>query len=121
MIKLFLIVAFTFIASENIYAGPFRCRGTHYNNQIEIKGNVPGATSLDSTTGTIYVNDREVSSFREGEMTVSLIYRTFKAKNYHGDVLDGKVIDLEKKGALIKRLFVPGYGIEFNYFHLSCK
>jgi len=121
VIKLFLLAAFTFIVSENIYAGPFRCRGTHYNNYIEIKGNVPGATSLDSTTGTIYVNEREVASFREGEMTVNLLSRTFKAKNYHGDLLDGKVVDLEKKAALIKKLHVPGYGIVFNNFNLNCK
>jgi hypothetical protein len=121
VIKLFLLVAFTFIVSENIYAGPFKCRGTHYNNQIEIKGIVPGATVLDSSTGTVYVNGREVAFFGAGELSVNLIMLSFKAKNNHGDTLDGKVVDLENKAALIKRLHVPGYGIDFNYFHLNCK
>jgi len=101
-------------------AGKLNCFGFADNHYIKVEIWIPGITALDDTHGKIYIDEDEITRFETGEVNVSLIRKSFKAKNQRGDFLDGKVNSLTKKEAIIYLLKIPNYRFSFQNFTVKC-
>lgn len=122
MVKAILVLfTLTVLSTEAFSAVNFTCRGNHNGLPVKLFASLPSSTATGSISGTVQVDGRDVAFFRKGEMKVSLLSRTFKAKNNHGDQMDGKVVDMGNKQGNITRLQAPGSGIDFWNIALDCR
>jgi len=120
-VKIKIIALFSlFLISGLAQAGKVNCFGFKDDHYIKVEIWIPGITALDDTNGKIYIDEDEITRFETGDVNVSLIRKSFKAKNQRGDYLEGKVNSLTKKEAIIYQLKIPNYRISFQNFTVKC-
>jgi hypothetical protein len=115
-----LLLGLILLATQAGYAITLKCYGVKNDLFIKAVVEIPGLTSLNETTSTIYVDGVEVASFREGEVDISILGSTFKGNNNYGDKVDGKIEDISKKNGFIKKMIVPRYEIDITNMKVKC-
>lgn len=96
------------------------CQGTYRGQKIRFVGTLKKSTDFKSGKGSLYVGGREVARFFEDDLEVSLIRRTFKMENNHGDILQGKVVKLSENKGLVTRLSVPSQRLTITNLPVTC-
>ena len=122
MVKKILCLITTSLICSSVLAAPTRgtCTGQHGRNRIVFKGLIINMTDTDTGRGSISVNGRQVAAFEGEDLRINYIFQTFKVRNNHGDIVEGKVNNLVQLTGMIKRLYVPGYGIDYRNIPMKC-
>lgn len=122
MTKMYILLLTLLTISSLAHAGggEFYCKGKQGKTNIELSGNYPGLMSLNSSNGTLSIDDREIAQFGKGDINIKKIARTVSAKNNHGDFLQGRLQDINTGIVNAEFIIVPGYGIFMVNVRLKC-
>ena len=122
MRKLLLSIASTVVLMSAAVAGPIKggCRGTYRGKKIEFRGNLREMTNFSSGAGTLHYDNRVIANFEGNDLKVNLLLFSFKMRNDHGEMIDGRATNVSKMKANISRIYVPSYGIDITNLPVSC-
>lgn len=122
MFKKFMCLITVALMSGTVLAGPTKgsCTGTHRGQKIVFKGLIMDMNDTDTGRGTISVNGRVVAGFEGEDLRINYLFQTFKVRNNHGDLVEGRVNNMIRQTGVIKRLYVPGYGIDYRNIPMAC-
>lgn len=122
MFKKLMCLTTVALFSGTVLAGPTRgsCVGQQGRNRIVFKGLIMNMTDTDTGRGSISVNGRVVADFEGEDLRINYLFQTFKVRNDRGDLVEGKVNNLVKQTGMIKRLYVPGFGIDYRNIPMAC-
>lgn len=118
-LKLMFVLLMTLLSTQ-AFSASIKCLGISENNFIRLDVEIPGLTSLNESSGTVFIDGEEVATFQEGEVAVGLLGLTFVGKNYIGDEVEGKVIDLNKREGLITKLKIKSRNVQIRYVRVKC-
>lgn len=96
------------------------CSGMYHDKSVVLTAQIEKASDPKSGTGTVSVDGRVVAEFEGTDAKINYIFLSAKIRNARGELLEGKVTDIAAGNALITRLVVPGYGIDFKNINISC-
>ena len=110
------------LVSGTVAAAPTRgtCTGTYGGKKIVFKGLIMNMSDTDTGRGSISVAGRVVAAFEGEDLRINYLFQTFKVKNNHGDLVEGRVNNLIRQTGVIKRLYVPGFGIDYRNIPMAC-
>lgn len=110
------------LISGTVMAAPTRgtCTGSYRGKKIVFKGLIMNMSDTDTGRGSISVGGRVVAGFEGEDLRINYLFQTFKVRNNHGDLVEGRVNNLFKQTGVIKRLYVPGYGIDYRNIAMAC-
>ena len=110
------------LVSGTVLAGPTRgtCIGNYGNKKIVFKGLIMNMSNTDTGRGSISVGGRNVADFEGEDLRINYLFQTFKVRNNRGDLVEGRVNNIIKQTGIIKRLYVPGYGIDYRNIPMVC-
>lgn len=122
MVKNFMCLITVALISGSVFAGPTRgqCTGMYGRQKIVFKGLIMNMSNTDTGQGSISVNGRAVAGFEGEDLRINYLFQTFKVRNNHGDLVEGRVTNMLKQTGTIKRLYVPGFGIDYRNIPMSC-
>lgn len=121
MFKTLLILCLTLMINASYAAARIGgCTGEYKGISIEMKGVMSDNSNLDTARGTVSVDGREVAAFEGSFFEMSILRRSFSVRNDHGDYAQGKVTNVFTRSAVLTRLYIPGYGIDFRNVHITC-
>jgi hypothetical protein len=119
--KLSLILCLSVIANASYAAARIGgCTGEYKGIPIEMKGAMSDNSNLNTAHGTVLVDGREVAAFEGSFFEMSILRRSFSVRNNQGDYAEGKVTNVFTRSAVLTRLYIPGYGIDFRNVHIRC-
>ena len=96
------------------------CLGRYQGIDIKLHGVISDKSNLDSAEGSVIIAGREVARFNGADLRYNIILMTFKARNYQGDIIEGKVKSISEKSAVFSRLYVPAFGIDLRNVFVTC-
>lgn len=110
------------LISGTVLAGPTRgtCTGVYAGKKIVFKGLIMNMRDTDTGRGSISVGGRVVAGFEGEDLRINYLFQTFKVRNNHGDLVEGRVNNIIKQTGVIKRLYVPGFGIDYRNIPMAC-
>ena len=114
-----LAVSSLFVTSLAM-AGSGGCFGKYKGRSIIVKGLMTEAGNKDSAQGSVSVGGRVVADFEGADLKINYIFQSFKVRNARGDLVEGRVTNLIKKTGVIKRLYVPSFGIDYRNIPMTC-
>lgn len=122
MRKIIISALALFLIAGTAFATPGKggCTGTYQGKKISFTGFMGDINYLDTLTGSLEVDGREVTRFEGRDVALSFLSRTFVVKNDQGDYAEGKLSNPIRKTGVIRRLSVPAYGIEYRDIPMSC-
>jgi hypothetical protein len=121
MFKISLLLCLTLLTTGTQAAARIGgCTGEHKGVAIEMKGVMSDNTNLDTARGIVLIDGREVAAFEGSNFEMSILRRSFSVRNNQGDYAEGKVTNVFTRSAVLKRLYIPGYGIDYREVHISC-
>lgn len=125
MKKLSLTLIFTlstFMAHAAIEEtnGKAGCRGVYQGKSVSFSGVGKSITDIKNGRGSISVDGKNVADFEGEDMKINYFTQSFKVTNNHGALLEARVTNISKGTGVIKRLYVPEYGIDYRNIPMSC-
>lgn len=121
MRKLFLTTVSMMLMSS-AFAGPMTggCTGTFRGKKITFRGSLKEMMSFNSGSGALYYDNRLIARFAGDDLSVNLLFTSFKMVNNHGERIEGKATSLTQMKANITRISVPSYGLNIVNLPVSC-
>jgi hypothetical protein len=115
----FMLFALT---AMNAYAvsGIGGCSGHHQGLDIKIRGAISDKSNIETAEGSLIIAGREVARFQGADLRYNILLWTFKARNNHGDLVEGKVKSITEKSATFSRIYIPAYGIDLRNIFVTC-
>lgn len=110
-----LVLLSTAHAATNV-----RCDGKYQGKSVVLSGSVQDIMDPRSGTGAVSVDGREVANFAGSDAKINYVFLSAKVQNARGELVEGKITDLQKGSGLITRLHVPGFGIDFRNIPVTC-
>jgi hypothetical protein len=122
MFKNFMCLITVALMSGTVLAGPTKgtCTGVYRGQKIVFKGLILNMSDTDTGRGSISVGGRVVAAFEGEDLRINYLFQTFKVRNNHGDLVEGRVNNIIRQTGVIKRLYVPGYGIDYRNIPMAC-
>ena len=120
MKNIFTFVVSTFFVTSLAMANSGGCSGKYKGKSIIVKGIMTEAGNKDSGQGSVSVGGRVVADFEGTDLKINYIFQSFKVRNARGDLVEGRVKNLIKKTGVIKRLYVPSFGIDYRNIPMTC-
>lgn len=111
---------FTVLTAEAHALTKVLCSGKHQGKSVVLNAQIEKVSDPKSGMGTVSVDGREVAEFGGADAKINYIFLSAKVQNARGEILEGKVTDLTNGSALVTRLLVPGYGIDFKNITITC-
>lgn len=107
------------LLSSTAFAISGECRGTHQGEEILLSGYAAGSDPREGVA-RVSVAGREVALFEGQDARINYLFQSARVMNPQGDELEGKVVSLTEKTALITKLVVRGFGIDYRNIPVSC-
>jgi hypothetical protein len=122
MVKNLMFLITAALLSGTVLAGQTQgtCTGLYRGQKIVFKGLIMDIRNTDTGRGSISVDGRVVAGFEGEDLKINYLFQTFKVRNNHGDLVEGKVNNIIKRTGVIKRLYVPGFGIDYRNIPMAC-
>ena len=122
MQKLIISALTLILLTGTAFATPGKggCSGIYQGKKVSFTGFMGHINYLDTLTGSLEVDGREVARFEGRDVQLSFLSRTFVVKNDQGDMAEGKLNNPIRKTGVISRLYVPAYGIDYRNIAMSC-
>ncbi|MFP5384506.1 MAG: hypothetical protein ACLGHN_00405 [Bacteriovoracia bacterium] len=120
MKKIFTFVVSSLFVTSMAMANSGGCSGKYKGQSIIVKGLMSDAGNKDSAQGSVSVGGRVVADFEGTDLKINYIFQSFKVRNNRGDLIEGKVTSLSKQTGIIKRLYVPSFGIDYRNIPMTC-
>jgi hypothetical protein len=74
----------------------------------------------DEGNGFVKIDGREVSKFEGSAANINYLGRKFSIRNNRGDVVEGKLHNIFNGRSTLRRLSIPGEGIEIKDVPVTC-
>lgn len=118
MKKLSLVLALAAFSIQG-FASTAGCHGKINGKKL----NFHATGSLSNTAagdGYVKIDGREVARFEGSAANISYLARKFSIRNDRGDVVEGKLHNIMNGRSTLRRLSIPGEGIEITNVPVTC-
>ncbi|HXH74720.1 MAG TPA: hypothetical protein VNJ08_07125 [Bacteriovoracaceae bacterium] len=115
-----LALTLSLLTTQAFATTRFLCSGKHFGKSIVLNGSIENVMDPKTGKGTVTVDGMEVADFEGTDAKVNYIFLSFKAKNARGEIIEGKITDLQSGQGLISRLVVLGFGIDYKNIVVTC-
>lgn len=116
------IALLLFLLTHAAFAVPAKgaCNGVHEGKKISMVGTMYNMKSLQTLSGTLIIDGREIAHFDGRDAQLNIFFRTAMITNAHGDLATAKLTNPIQKSGVITRLYVRSYGIDYRNIAMSC-
>lgn len=118
ILSLVSLVGLTLIMPK-VHAATAGCEGVIKGKKIifHARGSL---ARTDDGIGIVKIDGRELAHFDGDELNLSYLRRKFSIKNGRGDYVEGQLMNLITGTAVLKRLKIPAYGIDYRNKPVKC-
>lgn len=120
MLKICVLIVTATLLSSAAFAGKGGCAGVYKGKRIIFNGLITNPMDTSTGNGHIIVGGRRVADFDGEDLKINYLFRTFKVRNNHGDMVEGKVTNITKMTGVMSRLYVRGFGIDYRNIPMTC-
>jgi hypothetical protein len=117
--KTAMIILALIISASSAFASTAGCEGKVNGRRLSFlaKGSL---SNRANGMGYVKIDNRLVASFDGDAASIRYLSRTFSIRNSRGDVVEGKLNNILTGASTLRRLSLPGEGIELRNVPVKC-
>ncbi len=113
------ITLFTILCAGS-HAATSECTGQFRGRSVVLKAYNINLTNFSRASGVVIVDGRQLAQFERKDTSVNLLLWKVSTLNSFGESVSGKLLN-RKGDALVTRINIPSYGVDFRNFPLKCR
>ena len=122
MKNILLMIIFILIQIQPASAAPLRgeCSTLVDGKKLVLRGYLSDIFKINSGRGSLHLDGRLISQYDGDDLKVNFFFKNFKLKNAHGELLEGKLINIKEGTGQLTRIYLRSEGIDKRNLNFRC-